>query len=78
MLGDNKILLCWILSHTGITGNKQVDKVARSALSMVPGKKILIPYTDLEMKIKFIQPRQHCLSNNKYNKLLEIKPILGE
>ena len=32
MSDDNEILLCWIPSHTGISGNKQVDKVARSAL----------------------------------------------
>ena len=35
MSGDNEIL-CWIPSHTGIGGNEQVDKAARSALSMVP------------------------------------------
>ena len=38
MLDDNEILLCWIPSHTGISGNEQVDKVTRSALSMVPEK----------------------------------------
>ena len=38
MSDDNEILLCWILSHTGISGNEQVDKAARPALSMVPEK----------------------------------------
>ena len=38
MSDDNEIVLCWISRHTGISGNKQVDKVARSALSMVPEK----------------------------------------
>ena len=33
-----KILLCWIPSHGGISGNEKVDKVARFALSMVPEK----------------------------------------
>ena len=38
MSDDNEILLCWIPSHVGISGNEQVDKAARSALSMVPKK----------------------------------------
>ena len=36
MSDDNEILLCWVPSHTRISGNEQVDKVARSVLSMVP------------------------------------------
>ena len=36
MSDDYEILLCWIPSHIGICGNEQVDKAARSALSMVP------------------------------------------
>ena len=41
---------------------------------------VFIPYTDLKIKInKYIQQqRQHRWSNNKYNKLLEIKPISRE
>ena len=77
---DNKILLCWIPSHTGISGNEQDDKVARSALRMVPEKKFYIPYTNLKIKInKYTQQqRQHCWSNNTYKKCLEIEPVLGE
>ena len=42
-------------------------------------KKFKIPYTDLKIKInKYIQQRQHGWNNNKYNKLLEIKPVPGE
>ncbi len=61
--------------------NKQVDKAARSALSVVPEKISKIPYTDLEIKKtpKYIQQqRQHRWDNNTYNKLLEIKPISSE
>ena len=38
MSNDNEILLCWIPSHSGISGNEQVDKATRSALSMVSEK----------------------------------------
>ena len=47
MSDDNEILRCWIPSHIGISGNEQVDKASRSALSMVPEKTFNIPYTDL-------------------------------
>ena len=40
MSDDNEILLCWIPSHTEISGNEQVVK-ARFTLSMVPEKKFL-------------------------------------
>ena len=80
MSDDNEIWLCWIPNHTGISGNEQVDKAARSDLSMVPEKNFKIPYTDLKIKInKYIQQNmQHHRSNKKYNKLQETKPILGK
>ena len=73
MSDNDEILLCWIPSHTGISGNEQVDKATRSALSMVLEKNSKIPYTDLKIKIdKYIlQQRQHRWSNNNYNKLLK-------
>ena len=47
---------------------------------MVPEKTFKIPYTDLKIKINkyILQQRQRRWSINNYNKLLEIKPILGE
>ena len=50
MSDDYKILLCWIPSPTGIDGNKQVDKAARSTWSMVPEKNFQIPYMDLKIQ----------------------------
>ena len=80
MSDDNEILLYWIPSHTGISRNEQVDKITRSALSMVPEIIFKITYTNLKIKINkyILQQRQHHWSNNNYNKPLEIKPILGE
>ena len=51
MSDDNEILLCQIPSHAEISENEQVDKVARSVLSMVLEKTFKIPYIDLKIKI---------------------------
>ena len=51
MSDDNEILQCWIPNHTGISGNEQVDKAARSALSMVPEKNFLNSIYGLKKKI---------------------------
>ena len=78
MSEDNEILFCWIPSHTRICGKEQVDKAARSALSMVTEKKKKLRFY-IKIKInKYKQQRQYRESNNEYNKLLEIKPISGE
>ena len=50
MSDDNEILLCRIPSYTGISGNEQVEKAARSALSMVPETTFKIPYTDFKLR----------------------------
>ena len=41
MSDDNKILLCWIPSCTGISENEKVNNAALSALRMVPEKNFL-------------------------------------
>ena len=51
MSDDNETLLCWIPSHTGISGNEQGDKATRSPLSMVPEENLKISYPDLKIKI---------------------------
>ena len=77
---DNDKQICWLPSQTGINGNDRADKVARSTINLTTEKKFKIPHTDFKMKInKYIQhQRQQCWNNNENNKLLEIKPTLGE
>ena len=48
---DNNIQICWVPSHTGISGNDQVDKAARSTINLTTEKKFKIPHTDFKMKI---------------------------
>ena len=48
---DNDVQICWVPSHTGIGGNNQADKAARSTLNLTTEKKFKIPYTDFKMKI---------------------------
>ena len=77
---DNDIQECWVPSHTGISGDDQADKAARSTINLTTEKKFKIPHTDLKMKINknILQQRQQRWNNNENNKLLEIKPKLGE
>ena len=77
---DYDMLICLVPSHTGISGNDHVDKAARSTINLTSEKKFEIPYTDFKMKINKYTPqqRQQCWNNNENNKLLEIKPTLGE
>ena len=74
---DNDIQICWVLSHTAISGNGQADKAARSTINLTTEKKFKIPHTDFKMKINkyILHRRQQCWNNNENNKLLEIKPI---
>ena len=48
---DNDIEICWVPSHTGISGNDQVDKAARSTINLTTEKKFKIPHTKFKMKI---------------------------
>ena len=77
---DNDIQICWVPSHTGISGNDQADKAARSTINLTTEKKFKIPHTDFKMKINkyILQQRQQRWNNKENNKLLEIKPTLGE
>ena len=77
---DNDIQICWFPSHSGISGNDQVDKAARFTINLTTEKKFKIVYMDFKMKINkcILQQRQHCGNNNENNKFLEIKPILEE
>ena len=46
-----KIVLCWIPSHTGITGNDHADRKAKKALDQRVIKDIKIPIQDLKRTI---------------------------
>ena len=76
---DNDIQICWAPSHTGISGNDQADKAARSTINLTTEKKFKIPHTDFKMKINkcILQQRQGHRNNNENNKLLEINPHWG-
>ena len=76
---DNDIQICWVPSHTGINGNDQADKATRSTINLTTENKFKIPHTDFKMKInKYIIHQKQRWNNNENNKLLEIKPTLGE
>ena len=57
---DNDIQICWVPSHTGISGNDQADKTARSTINLTTEKIFKIPHTDFKMKINkyILQQRQ--------------------
>ena len=37
---DNDVQICWVPSHTGVSGNDQADKVARSTLNITTEKSL--------------------------------------
>ena len=77
---DNDVQICWVPSNTGISGNDQADKAARSTLNITTEKKFKIPYKDFKFKDKWINTttKTTTLDSNKHNELLEIKATLGE
>ena len=77
---DNDMHICWVPSHTGISGNEWADKATRSTINLITEKKFKIPYTVFKIKINklILQQRQQRWNNNENKKLLEIKPILLE
>ena len=72
-------LLCWIPSHIGILGNGMVDQQAKTSLSLEPTS-FKIPFLNFKPPInKYILEESQTLWNNSIgNKLLEIKPTIGE
>ena len=79
LLDIKEIVLCWIPSHIGIQGNEMVDKQAKTSLSLEPTF-FKIPYSIFKPSInKFILDQWQTSWNNSIgNKLLEIKPTIGE
>ena len=51
MHSSRKIVLCWVPSHTGISGNEHADRRAKRALDQIVTKDIKIPIQDLKRTI---------------------------
>ena len=79
MSNRKEIIICWIPSNIGVSGNGRADSVAKSALVLTPDK-FRIPYTDLKPTInKFLHTKwQQQWSNNIHNKPFQIQPTFGE
>ena len=76
---NKTIHLCWILSHIGIHGNEAADMAAKESLDQdITASQV--PYTDLKSHINFFisSKWQERWSSCHANKLLQIKPTLGE
>ena len=79
LLAYKEIALCWIPSHIGIQGNEMVDKQAKTSLSLEPTS-FKIPFSNFKPSInKYILDQWQTSWNNSIgNKLLDIKPTIGE
>ena len=75
----NEIVYCWIPSHIGIAGNESVDQKAKDSLNLHPTN-FSIPYANFKSFInRYILNKWQILWNNSVgNKLLEIKPVIGQ
>ena len=79
LLAYKEIVLCWIPSHIGIQGNEAVDKQAKTSLSLAPTS-FKIPFSNFKPSINkyILEEWQTSWNNSIGNKLLDIKPIIGE
>ena len=79
LLAYKEIVLCWISSHIGIQGNEMVDRQAKLSLSLEPTS-FKIPFSNFKPSInKYILDQWQTSWNKSIgNKLLEIKPTIGE
>ena len=79
ILANREIVLCLIPSHIGIQGNETVDKQAKTSLSLKPTS-FKIPFSNFKPSIKkyILDQWQSSWNNSIGNKLLEIKPTIGE
>ena len=79
LLAYKEIVLCWIPSHIGIQGNEMVDKQAKSSLSLEPTS-FKIPFSNFKPSINkyILEEWQTSWNNSIGNKLLDIKPTIGE
>ena len=79
LLADKENVLCWIPSHIGIQGNEMVDKQAKTSLSLEPTS-FKIPFSNFKPSINkyILEEWQTSWNNSIENKLLGIKPTIGE
>ena len=79
LLANKEIVLCWIPSHIGIKGNEMVDKQAKTSRALEPAS-FKIPFSNFKPSInKYILDQWQTSWNNSIgNKLLDIKPTIGE
>ena len=79
LLANKEIALCWIPSHIGIQGNEMVDKQAKTSLSLEPTS-FKIPFSNFKPSINkyILEEWQTSWNNSIGNKLLDIKPTIGE
>ena len=79
LLAYKEIALCWIPSHIGIQGNEMVDKQAKISLSLEPTS-FKIPFSNFKPSINkyILEEWQTSWNNSIGNKLLDIKPTIGE
>ena len=79
LLAYKEIALCWIPSHIGIQGNEMVDKQAKTSLSLEPTS-FKIPFSNFKPSINkyILEEWQTSWNNSIGNKLLDIKPTIGE
>ena len=73
------ITICWIPSHTGVSGNDKADAAAKRAAEQPVRRSFPLPARDLYQHIsQFIKAKwQSDWSDRTENKLREIKPLLG-
>ena len=79
LLANKEIVLCWIPSHIGVQGNDMVDKQAKTSLSLEPTS-FKISFSNFKPSFNkyTLDKRQTSCTNNIGNKILEIKPTIGE
>ena len=72
MSSHKEIIMCWIPSPIGVTGNERADSATKTGLDLSPDNTI-IPYTDLKPQINrfFVTKRQQCLNDSINNKLFQ-------
>ena len=80
LLAYKEIVLCWIPSHIGIQGNEMVDKQkTATSLSLEPTS-FKISFSNFKPSFNnyILEEWQTSWNNSIGNKLLDIKPTIGE